>query len=158
MKVYKKHFDIAVNHVVQTLDGIDNLFPHQIEPLRTLINGHNIFYTASTNSGKTLPPVLVPYVMHELNGLGYSYPRNPKIIFLTALDSIKLSLLTSMSKLGLECSDVKIENVVEALDSNSCVLFISPEIVNLPNVTKELIKARSDIVLKTVDQCHLGKS
>ena len=95
--------------------------------------------------------------MNELNALGYSYPQEPKMIFLTALNSIKLSLITSMKKLGIECAEVTIENVDRVLSSKTRVLFISPEVLNHKNVTQQLLKARSDFVLKTIDECHLGE-
>ena len=156
-RVSKEDLDEAVFRVVQKLSGIEFLYPTQLELLSILVEGDNVFYTAPTNSGKTLPPVLFPYVLCELTQLGYSYPSNPKMIFLTALNSIKLSLLTSMKKLGIMCSEITVENVKRVLLSESRVLFVSPEVLNHPRVTEEFLKVRSDFVLKTIDECHLGK-
>ena len=157
MTVSKEDLEVAVGRVVKNLIGIDKLFPSQMELLTVLVEGHNTFFTAPTNSGKTLPPVLLPYVLCELNKLGYSYPQNPKMIFLTALNSIKISLVTSMKKLGIDCVVITKDNVEDTLSSASRVLFVSPEVLNTQYVTQYFLKARSDFVLKTIDECHLGK-
>ena len=157
MTVSKEDLEVAVGRVMKNLIGIDQLFPSQMQLLTILVEGHNTFYTAPTNSGKTLPPVLLPYVLYELQDLGYSYPQNPKMIFLTALNSIKISLVTSMKKLGIDCIVVTKENAEEAFSSTSRVLFVSPEVLNSQHVTQQFLKARTDFVLKTIDECHLGK-
>ena len=147
----------AVDNVLHLLPGIDQLYPTQWKLLESLVDGENVFFTSATNSGKTLPPVIFPSVLRELNLLGYSFPPNPRVIFVTALNSIKHSLVSSMNTLGLICSAVSSENVEEILSSSTSVLFISPEVLKLPQVTQVLLKWRSEIVLKVVDEAHLGK-
>ena len=47
-------------------------------------------------------PVIFPYICSELNYLGYKdFPLNSKVIFLTALKSIEISLVSSMQTLLL---------------------------------------------------------
>jgi len=96
--------------------------------------------------------------MLELNRIGYSFPPNPKVLFLTALNSIKLSLLTSMQDLGIECTEITKDNVEDVLHSSYKVFFISPEVLNFDLVTTQLLKVRADFFLKTVDECHLVAS
>ena len=148
---------LAVDNVLLRLPGIESLYPCQMEVLTKLIAGENVFWTAPTNAGKTLPPVLLPSVMQELITLGYSFPANPKVLFLTALNSIKLSLVSSMRSLGLKCSEITRENAQDVLLSSTCVLFISPEVLKTASVTQALLKSRSEFVAKIVDEAHLGK-
>ena len=97
----------AVKNVVQELEGISCLYDSHLEILRTLVmeNSH-VFLTAPTSSGKTLPPVLLPSVLHELSDFGYAVPSFSRILFVTAMNSIQLSLITSVTKLGLRCAAV----------------------------------------------------
>ena len=103
MKVVKADLDKAIKAVVADLKGIEHLYPGQYELLTKLFDEANIFYTSSTNSGKTLPGVIFPAVMMQLDRSIYTYPNNPKVLFLTALNSIQLSLIVSLRHLGIAC-------------------------------------------------------
>ena len=124
--------------------------------LQTLFEHDNIFYTQSTNGGKTLPTVIYPVILKKLNSMGYSFPPNPKVLFVTALNALQLSLINNVKGLGIDCEAVISDNVQELLESNTSVLFISPEVLKMPLVTQSLLKKRSSFVLKVVDECHLG--
>ena len=158
MNVVKdEDFDRAVNAVVENLVGVDGLYPSQLEVLRALVVGEdNVFLTAPTNSGKTLAPVILPGVLKELNKMNYNYPPVPRVLFITALNSLQLSLQSSMESLGLQCAAVTKENVDQILRSEVSILFIGPEILKIPSVTKSLLKLSSSFVLKVVDEVHIG--
>ena len=147
----------AIKSVLTKLNGINDLYAHQYQLLKTIIENDNIFYTNSTNSGKTLPTVIFPQIVKHLNTVGYKFPPNPKLLFVTVLNSLKLSLVNNVQSLGIDCAAVTCDNVQGLLDSNVSVLFISPETLKLPSVTKLLLTYRSNFVLKVVDECHLGR-
>ena len=135
---------------------MEELYPSQYEVLEALLENDNIFYTNSTNSGKTLPVVIYPEILKFLNSLGYKYPENPKILFVTALNSLKLSLVNSTKAIGVACESVTAENITELLKSDNSVLYISPEVLKSAKITQILLEHRSLFVLKVVDECHLG--
>ena len=149
--------DKAIKSVLDNLAGINHLYPGQLELLQSLLQNDNIFYTSATNSGKTLPAVIYPYILKELNKLGYKFPVDPKAIFVTALNSIKVSLVNNVKNMGIDAVAVTSENIKEIIDSSTSVLFISPEVLKLPAVTQILLQHRSKFVLKVVDEAHLGK-
>ena len=148
--------DTAINAVLQNLPGINTLYPGQTELLNCLLKHDNLFYTSSTNSGKTLPIVIYPEILKHLNSIGYHFPSKPKVLFLTALNSLKLSLVNNVKTLGLNAEAVTSENLEELLNSDTSVFFISPEVLKLQAVTRILLKHRSEFVLKCVDEAHLG--
>ena len=154
--VSEDDFDNAVNSVVETLKGIDMLYPSQLKVLRHLVNQDNLFVTSPTNSGKTIAPVILPSILKELNKIGYEFTPSPKVLFLTALNSIQISLISSMASLGIRCAGVTSENITEVLNSEASVLFIGPEVIKTGNVTQMLLKFRSSFVCKVVDEAHLG--
>ena len=156
-EIKSEDLEKAIAEVVEKLVGIDNFYPGQHELLLSLIKSDNIFYTASTNSGKTLPTVIYPDILKYLNTLGYRFPANPKLLFVTALNSLKLSLVNNVKSIGIDCEAVTSENLKELLDSSTSVLFISPEVLKQPGVTQMLILHRAMFVLKVVDEAHLGK-
>ena len=147
----------AVQLVLAELNGIPNLYPDQYDLLRTIIDNDSIFYTNSTNSGKTLPTVIFPAIVKNLNNLGYKFPKNPKVLFVTVLNSLQLSLISNVQALGIDCAAVTANNAQSLLETDMSVLFISPETLKLPSVTKVLLNHRSAFVLKVVDECHLGE-
>ena len=146
----------AINTVLANLNGIDSLYPDQYQLLETIFDHNSIFYTNSTNSGKTLPTIIYPEILKYLNNIGYNFPPNPKLLFVTVLNSLKLSLVNNVTALGIDCAAVTCDNVQGLLASDVCVLFISPETLKIPAVTKHLLTYRSSFVLKVVDECHLG--
>ena len=154
--VSSEDLNLAVENVLKNIQGIDQLYPSQLELLKCMVEKENIFFTSATNSGKTLPPVIFPNILTELNLLGYNFPPNPKVLFVTALNSIQLSLVSSMNSLGLKCSAVTSENVDEILNSTISVMFISPEVMKLSGVTRVLLNWRDEFVLKVIDEAHLG--
>ena len=156
-QVTSSDLDDAIRVVLARLNGISDLYSDQYHLLRTIVDNDNIFYTNSTNSGKTLPTVIYPEILRHLNSKGYKFPPNPKLLFLTVLNSLQLSLVNNVRALGIDCAAVTADNVHGLLDSNVSVLFISPETLKLPYVTKLMLSYRSDFVLKVVDECHLGK-
>ena len=157
-QVHTSDFDNAIKTVLAKLNGISALYSDQYELLKSLIENDNIFYTNSTNSGKTLPTLLYPEILKQLNSQGYQFPPKPKVLFVTALNSLQLSLVNSAQTLGIACDAVTSKNLKGLLDSDDVsTLFISPETLKLPNVTKLLLGYRSTFVLKVIDECHLGK-
>ena len=155
--VEPEHLNEAIEAVLEGVHGIKELYPNQKELLASLFQHENIFYTDSTNSGKTLPTVLYPEILKKLNIKGYNFPENPKVLFVTALNSLQLSLVNNVRALGLKCEIVTSDNIVSVIDSDTSVLFVSPEILKLPAVTSALLLRRKSFVLKVVDECHLGK-
>ena len=148
----------AIEKVIHNLTGISTLYPSQLELLRCLVDNRNVFLTSPTNSGKTLPPVILPRVFDELNAMGYSkFPKNSRVLFLTALNSIQLSLLSGTENLGIKCDAVNSSNIEKVLQSDASVIFIGPEILQLPKVTRALLKWKKSFVLKVVDEVHLCK-
>ena len=80
------------------------------------------------------------------------------MLFITALNSIQISLVLSMKDLGISCAALKSsDNIEEILCSETNVLFVGPEVLKLPLVSKALLKWRSLFVAKVVDEAHLGK-
>ena len=156
MEVLESDLTCAINTVIESLCGIDKLYDRQITILRHLVNKNNIFFTSATNSGKTLPPVILPRIMKELNKLGYSYPEDPKVLFITALNSLQASLASSLALLGLECGVVTRSNVEQILSSGVGVLLVGPEVLKHPIVVKSLMNHRSTFVCKVIDEAHLG--
>ena len=156
MDVSDESFMCAVQKVIQMLPGISELYPSQLELLRSLVDQQNTFLTSPTNSGKTLPAVILPKVLEELNAMGFlSFSTNSKVLFLTALNSIQLSLLAGTRSLGIKCDSVTSKNVVQVLNSDASVVFIGPEMIQMPHVTRALITARKTFCLKVIDEVHL---
>ena len=60
MEINNIDLEKAISTVLSKLVGINSLYPKQWTLLNALIKHDNIFYTASTNSGKTLPTVIFP--------------------------------------------------------------------------------------------------
>ena len=147
----------AVDTIVDQLVGIDDLYPVQMDLLHSLLHEKNIFFTSATNSGKTLPAVIYPYVLEELCKLGYEVPSG-KVLFVTALNSIKLSMVSSVKALGLVCEAVTGDNYLDVISSPEVkVLFVSPEVLKIPKITSCLLSNRQAFILKVIDECHLGK-
>ena len=156
IKVKLEDLDIAVTEVLRNSKGIKNLYQGQYELLQYLFGDENIFYTSSTNSGKTLPGVIFPEVMKKLNNMGYSFTQTPRVLFLTELNSIQMSLVVNMRMIGIVCDVISKNNVRNLLTSDISVLFVSPEVLKNSEVTQALLQYRSNFVLKIVDEAHLG--
>ena len=120
------------------------------------MNQKNIFMTSPTNSGKTLPALIFPSILSELHGLGHTELKvNGKVLFLTALHSIQMSMISSARSMNIKCESVTESNVEELMSSDNSVLFIGPEVMKSSRVTKALMKWRNLFVLKVVDEVHL---
>ena len=158
MDILPQDFTTAVNKVLTGLVGIEELYPNQWNLLEALLKFDNIIYTSATNSGKTLPPILYPFMLEELGNLGYKVSTDSKILFLTALNALQLSLIRNISALGINCDAITSQNVHKLLNSEIRVLFISPEVLKINTVLQELLNHRSSFVLKIVDEAHLGKT
>ena len=65
--------DRAIQDVLENLTGINELYPSQQKLLSSLLENENIFFTESTNSGKTLPTVIYPDILKSLSGFGYNF-------------------------------------------------------------------------------------
>ena len=118
----------------------------------------NIFMTSPTNSGKTLLALIFPSVLSELHGLGHTELKvNGKVLFLTALNSIQMSMISSARYMNIKCESVTESNVEELMSSDNSVLFIGPEVMKSSRVIKALMKWRRLFVLKVVDEVHLCK-
>ena len=146
----------AKKNVVETLPGIDNLYLSQKNVLKRLLLKENIFLTSPTNSGKSLPPVLLPGVCVELSKMGYSFPQTPRVLFVTALNSIQHSLVASTNMIGIRCEATKNDNVQKALEAGVSVLFIGPEVLKMKTVVQNLLMYRTDFMCKVIDEAHLG--
>ena len=156
MQVKSCDLDHAIQVVLNRLNGVSELYPDQYALLQILFEKDNIFYTNGTNSGKTIPAVIFPDIIKQLNRVGYKFPPKPKVLFVTALNALQLSLLNNVKTLGISCGAVTSTNIKSLINSDDSVLFISPEILKLPDVTKTLLQYRTYFVLKVVDECHLG--
>ena len=157
-KVSEPDLDAAIKTVLEKIDGINKLYPTQYDLIQCLMENENVLFTSSTNSGKTLPIVIFPELLKCLNSYGYSFPPQPKVLFVTALNSLKESLVNNTKTLGLNAEAVTGDNLESLLKSETSVLFISPEVLKLPAVTKTLIQNRACFVLKCVDEAHLGNA
>ena len=71
MLVREEDFSKAVQVIVNGLPGIEELYTSQIDLLKCLVEGNNIFLISPTNSGKTLPPIILPSLLSVLNEMGY---------------------------------------------------------------------------------------
>ena len=91
-------------------------------------------------------------MLKQLKTIGYSFPKNPKVLFITALNSIQLSLLSNVRSLGITCHAATSDNISCILKSNASVFFIGPEVFKRPDVTKALLKHRDEFVLKIIDE------
>ena len=156
-EVLWEDLNTAVDTVVRELKGISSLYPMQIELLSSLVKGENIFYTSPTNSGKTLPCVIFPKIIDELSKMGYGFSPG-KLLFVTALNSIQMSMVSSMKAIGVQCEALTAENCTEVLASETKVIFISPEVMKLKSVTSCLLTHRQEFILKCIDEAHLGIS
>ena len=88
---------------------------------------------------------------------GYTFPVAPKVLFVTALNSLQTSLVKNMEQLGIDCGVLTRENVDILLGSRIGVLFVGPEVLKQKIVTQEIMKHRSSFVCKVIDEAHLGK-
>ena len=149
--------NIAVANVLASLQGVNNLYDSQLSTLKLLLEGKNVFLTSPTNSGKSLPPLILPSICLELTKLGFRYPASPRVLFITALNSIQHSLLSSSIQLNISCAAVTSDNVTEVLNSEASVLFVGPEVLKTIKVTKALLQQRDSFVCKVIDEVHLGK-
>ena len=59
----------AIQNVIEKLEGVSQLYAVQIQLLTALVKQENVFFTSATNSGKTLPAVIFPEIVDELNKL-----------------------------------------------------------------------------------------
>lgn len=147
----------SVDNVVERLTGISELYPVQMQLLTALIKKENIIFTSCTNSGKTLPAVLYPYILEELGKLGYEVPSG-KTLCVTALNSIKLSMVSTVKSLGLKCEAITIDNYSKVISSSELkILFVSPEVLKISKVSACLLAHRHAFILKVLDECHLGE-
>ena len=148
----------SITDVISNLVGIKELYPSQFQILEAIFAHDNIFYTGSTNSGKTLPTIIYPEVLKKLNEYGHKFPASPKVLFVTALNSLQLSLLNNTKSIGLSGEILTCQNASELLKTDISVLFVSAETLKLPNVTRLLLENRHSFVLKVVDEAHLGRA
>ena len=124
--------------------------------LCTILLQLNLF-ADSTNSGKTLPGCLFPYLVEELKAnLDLNLPANPKCLFLTPLNSIRDSLSKNMKSLGLDAEILTKSNAVEVLKSDTVkILFLSPELLNTQTIIQALLSVSKEFVIKVIDEVHL---
>ena len=155
-EVLEEDLATAIKHVLENIEGISELYPLQIKLLSSLVKQENVFFTASTNAGKTLPAVIFPQIVQELNKLGYGLSSG-KVLFVTPLNSIQMSMRSSLEVLGIECAAVNSENYEKVLASEVSVIFISPEMMKMSCISKCLLSHRKDFLLKVIDECHLGR-
>ena len=95
-------------------------------------------------------------MLAELAKLGYKLPKDCKVLYITPLNSLQLSLLHNVKSMGIECEAVTSSNIQTLMCSKTDVLFIGPEVLKTPAVTQILLKHRTKFVLKVIDEAHLG--
>ena len=67
-------------------------------------------------------------------------------------------MITNAKELGIRCAAITAGvNIDEVMKSEADVLFIGPEILKLPVMTKSLLRYRSKFICKVVDEAHLGR-
>ena len=99
---------------------------------------------------------MFPFVVEELNKSTVLLVKNPKCIFLTALNSIKDSLADKMNFLGLKSAVLTSDNCKDVLKSEEIkIFFVSPETLKLKMVIQALLSIRASVVLKCIDEAHL---
>ena len=155
-RILRADFHLALESIIEDLPGITSLFDSQKEVLKDLLNGDNVFLTLPTNSGKSLPPLILPRMCRELIKLGYSFPHKTRVLFVTALNSLQYSMIANAKDLGIRCTAITNVNIVDVMQSDVDVLFIGPEILKLTSVTKTLLRHRAEFICKVVDEAHLG--
>ena len=154
--VTKEHLDQAIHCVISQTDNIEQLYPVQEQLIEALVMKENIFFTSATNSGKTLPVAMYPLILDELQKLGYKVSTG-KVLFTTALNSIKMSMISNLRKFGIVCEALTSENYHHVLAATEIkVVFVSPEVLKNPLVSRALLAHRNSFVLKCVDEAHLG--
>ena len=147
-KVLSEDLDNAITLVLEQVEGINELYPVQIQLLQALVKMESVFFTSATNSGKTLPAVIFPYILDELIKLGYQLPSG-KVLFVTPLNSIQMSMVSTVKSLGLASVAVTSTNFEEVISSSETkVVFISPEVMKIPLVSSCLLTHRNVFVLK----------
>ena len=111
----------------------------------------------ATNSGKTLPPCLFPYIAEDLRRRhSVEVPVNPKCLMVTALNSIRGNMAVKLTNLGLAVRVVTSENVESVCQSNGIrILLLSPELLENKLVTQTLLSIKDNFIIKCVDECHL---
>ena len=93
-----------------------------------------------------MPTVIYPDILAELISLGYDLKLG-KVLFLTALNSIKMSMISSVRMLGLKCEAVTLDNFAAVIASEDVkILFISPEVMKVPYVSSCLLIHRQSFV------------
>ena len=148
----------AVCKVEEQLVGVDKLFTSQVDALRVLVmEDNNVFLSAPTSSGKTLIPVVYPLILSQLSDMGYNVPKFSRVLFVTAMNSIQISLEASILKLGVTCASVTRDNIDQILDSKVYIILVGPEVLKHANVSKSLLKHRDTFCIKIIDEAHLGK-
>ena len=149
-------FERAVNSVINHMNNIENLYPVQMTLLKALLGNDNIFFTSATNSGKTLPVLMFPYIVEKLSEMGYP-TQGGKVLFVTPLNSIKMSMISNARMMGISCEGLTSINYAAVLESSDIkVLFISPEVLKISSVSTALLSHRKDFGLKCIDEVHLG--
>ena len=133
------------------------MYEGQKQLLCHIVDRKYVFFTSPTNNGKTIPPVILPAILKELNKLGYNFPLHPKVLFVTVLNSLQASLVSFMDQAGIRCEVLNKENAEYVLASEASVIFVGPEILKLNEVSKVLLQQRSKFVCKVIDEAHLGK-
>ena len=146
----------AVNSVINHMNDIDNLYPVQMTLFKALLGKDNIFFTSATNSGKTLPVLIFPYIVEKLSEMGYP-TQGGKVLFVTPLNSIKMSMISNARMMGISCEGLTSKNYAALLESSDIkVLFVSPEVLKISAVSTALLAHRKDFGLKCIDEVHLG--
>ena len=98
--------------------------------------------------------MIYPQVVEELNKFGYGLPAG-KVLFVTALNSIQMSMVSGMTTLGVECEALTIDNYEEVLASDLKVIFTSPEVLKHPRVCRCMLSHRNAFILEVIDEAHL---
>ena len=155
--IAESDFLAAVCKVEEHLVGVDKLFTSQLDALRVLVmEDNNVFLTAPTSSGKTLIPVVYPLILSQLSDMGYNVPKFSRVLFVTAMNSIQLSLEASILKLGVTCASATRDNIDQILDAKVSIILVGPEVLKHANVSKSLLKHRDTFCIKVIDEAHLG--
>ena len=129
----------------------------QLDPLPHVPISHATNFGIWSGPPPSFQDNVLKSVFFYFEGIPYTLPETPRVLFVTALNSIQHSLVESTSKLGIRCAAVKTDNIQVVMKSGIPVLFVGPEVLKMEKVVETLLVYRTDFMCKVIDEAHLGK-